>query len=99
VVRAGIALNTGKWQGYGDITMNVLDSGSQSTTITPLLWAAKSHFHIYTPPSNPMMIVSGIYCYNPTVDVVGRVLVQQNNACYTLAAPTRCALKPTSCPA
>ncbi|ELR14271.1 uncharacterized protein ACA1_105920 [Acanthamoeba castellanii str. Neff] len=66
----GISLNTGKWQGFGDINMNVLDSGSDS-----------------------------ISCYNPTVDVVGRVLVQKNNACYTLLVPARCALKPTFCPA
>jgi hypothetical protein len=32
VMCAGISLNTGKWQGFGDINMNVLDSGSDSTT-------------------------------------------------------------------
>lgn len=65
----GISLNTGKWQGFGDIDMIVLDSGSE-----------------------------GISCYNPTVDVAGRVLVQQNGACYTLLVPTRCTLKPRFCP-
>lgn len=39
MLSAGISLNTGKWQGFGDIDMIVLDSGSEGTTsrLTPFV--------------------------------------------------------------
>jgi hypothetical protein len=89
-------LNKNKvWSQQGNLNMTV-STFSVGVALTTGSWIGTGD--VFVNVLDNQQGTDGIYCYNPTVNVVGHVLVKQSGACFTLQVPTRCLLKPVSCP-